>query len=456
VHETARSASAISKRLAEVLGEPLDGELSQLSSGASRETFAFATRLHGPLVAQLETHAARGAPPSQAALLNAAAKAGAPVPAIVASGSGDDVLGEGWIVAKALPGTTDPGAILAGRGVPPAAALIESIAAALAAVHRIPANPMLAPAVEDPVALLRAQYDQLGEPHATFELAFGALGARPTPARRTLVHGDFRIGNLMVGQGGVTGVLDWELAHVGDPVEDLGWLCVPAWRFARPDLPAAGLGSREQLRAAYGRHAGVTVDPEELAWWELAGTLRWGVICGMQAHQHLSGAIASIEHAVIGRRACEVEWDLLEMLDLDRTAAPEAQVIAPAPTAASLHDRPTMPELIEAARGALGEEVLPGLEDRAAFQLRVTMRALGMIARELQYAERHAAVQAAALGGLGVADEAALVTAIRAGAMAGREQEVFSALRMIVRAKLEVANPRYLSSRVMPSAQEEP
>ncbi len=181
-----------------------------------------------------------------------------------------------------------------------------------------------------------------------------------------------------------------------------------------------------------------------MAWWELAGTLRWGVICVMQAHQHLSGTIASVEHPVIGRRACEVEWDLLEMLDPDG-AAPEAPATVSLPPLLQLHDRPTMLELIEAARGALGDEVLPGVDGRAAFQLRVTMRALGIVARELQQAERHAALAAAVGERLGVSGEADLAAAIAGGEMVGREAEVFSSLRMIVRAKLEVANPRYLS-----------
>jgi hypothetical protein len=198
------------------------------------------------------------------------------------------------------------------------------------------------------------------------------------------------------------------------------------------------------------------VDPADLAWWELAGTLRWGVICVMQAQLHLSGAIASVEHAVIGRRACEVEWDLLAMLDAEPAEDVEDPPPAPAPTGLSLHDRPTALELIEAARGALGEDVLPGLEHRGAFQLRVTMRALGIVERELAYAERHAAVRAEAFGSLGVADEPELAAAIRGGAMAGRRRELLAALRMIVRAKLEVANPRYLASRARSAAKEEP
>ena len=446
--EIEAQAAAISQRLAHLLGEPLTCPVTQLSSGASRATFALATASHGQLVAQLDRRAApeRDAP-AQAALLAAAARAGVPVARVVASGAQDAVLGASWIVVQAIEGTTDPRRILAGEGVPGAGELLDSIAAALAAVHRMPADPELAPPVDEPLARLRQTYDALAQPHPAFELAFRALGEDRPAARRALVHGDFRLGNLMVSVAGVSAVLDWELTHLGDPLEDLGWLCVPAWRFDRPDRPAAGLGTREQLASAYERHAGAQVDREALRRWELAGTLRWGVICIMQAFTHLSGARRSLEHAVIGRRACEVEWDLLEMLDPKPAPGPairsRAQEHRPE-TAAGLHDRPTAVELLDAARGSLGEHVLPLLEGRPAFELRVALRALGTVGRQLSGAQRHGAVRAAALARLGAADEAELAGAIRGGAFEGRESELCAALRELVRAKLEVANPRYL------------
>ena len=217
-------AQVIAGRLAEVLEEPLEGQVRRLSSGASRETFAFATRARGGLVVQI----ARGggskivrAPP-QARLLAAAAEAGVPVPRVVAHGEDDEVLGMSWAVVEALEGTTDPKAILAGEGAPRADELIDEIAAALAAVHRMPKELASAPPAEDPLALLRTWHDGLGEPHPAFELAFRALeSGRPGTARSTLVHGDFRMGNLMVADSGLTGVLDWELTHVGDPGKDI-------------------------------------------------------------------------------------------------------------------------------------------------------------------------------------------------------------------------------------------
>jgi hypothetical protein len=200
----------------------------------------------------------------------------------------------------------------------------------------------------------------------------------------------------------------------------------------------------------------VAVPIAELRRWELAGTLRWGVICVMQAFTHLSGARPSIEHAVIGRRACEVEWDLLELLDPGARAPASSQTDrADAPAVPPrLHDRPTAAELLDAARGALGEHVLPLLEGRPAFELRVTLRALGIVRRELEYAGTHTSTHAAALAALGVADERELAAAIRDGAFESRDGELYAALREIVRTKLEVANPGYLQSPENPSAKE--
>jgi aminoglycoside phosphotransferase (APT) family kinase protein len=457
---------SIRARLGEVLGQAPNGEILRLSGGASRETYLCGHGPRGDLVLQIE-HGGKptGEPPGQAALLEAALAAGVPVAAVITHGSDDPVLGAAWTLLSSLPGTADPKQILVdaaaedprSESADKALELLDGIAGALAAVHHMPADPALAPPVAEPLAQLRALYERLGEPHPTFELAFRVLGADRPPARRTIVHGDFRMGNLMVDGERVSGVLDWELTHIGDPVEDLGWLCVPAWRFTRPDRPAAGLGTREELLAAYERHAGFRVPMAELRRWELAGTLRWGVICVMQAYTHLSGTRSSIEHAVIGRRACEVEWDLLELLDPRSSASPDAGALdgpVPPEVRPALHDRPTAIELLEAARAALGGNVLPELSGRPAFELRVTLRALGIVRRELERASEHAALHAAALGRLGVASERELAEAIRRGDFDRRDRELRPELRAIVRAKLEAANPAYLDTYETTSEEE--
>src|SRR5690242_4356590 len=158
--------------------------------------------------------------------------------------------------------------------------------------------------------------DGFGEPHPAFELAIQWLLVRaPADARHPrLVHGDFRNGNFIVGADGIGAVLDWELAHFGDPAEDLGWLCVKSWRFGVTERVVGGFGEVDDLLAAYERAGGEPIDPERLRWWVVLGTLKWGVICIAQAFTHLNGLVHSVELATLGRRVCEMEWDVLDLL----------------------------------------------------------------------------------------------------------------------------------------------
>jgi aminoglycoside phosphotransferase (APT) family kinase protein len=155
----------------------------------------------------------------------------------------------------------------------------------------------------------------LGEPHPTFELALRWLAAnRPPSGRVAIVHGDFRLGNVIVGPDGLRAVVDWELVHLGDPMEDLGWLCVKAWRFGLPK-PMAGVAEYAELFESYEAAGGERVDADVVRWWEVMGTLRWGMMCIAQAAAHLTGVSRSHELAAIGRRVCENEHDLFLALD---------------------------------------------------------------------------------------------------------------------------------------------
>lgn len=153
------------------------------------------------------------------------------------------------------------------------------------------------------------------DPHPTFELALRWLHRHlPDDAPRVLVHGDYRIGNVIFGPEGLRAILDWELAHVGDAAEDLGWLCVRAWRFGSDDKPVGGIGERDELFAAYAAGGGAPVDPARVRFWEVFGNLRWAIICIMQAKTHLDGLVRSVELAAIGRRTAETELELLELI----------------------------------------------------------------------------------------------------------------------------------------------
>ena len=179
------------------------------------------------------------------------------------------------------------------------------------------------PAGESPAPAELVRYEQIfrgiaPEPHPAFELAFRWLRQRlPTGGPRTLVHGDYRIGNVIFGAEGVRTILDWELAHVGDPAEDLGWFCVRAWRFGSDGKPAGGIGTREELIAAYQRAGGAAVDPQRVRFWEVFGNLKWAIICIVQAKTHLDGLVRSVELAAIGRRTAETEIELLNLIAED-------------------------------------------------------------------------------------------------------------------------------------------
>jgi aminoglycoside phosphotransferase (APT) family kinase protein len=162
-------------------------------------------------------------------------------------------------------------------------------------------------------ALFRAIAPQ---PHPAFELAFRWLRRHlPVSERRTVVHGDYRIGNVIFGPEGVRSILDWELAHLGDPMEDLGWLCVRSWRFGSDDKPVGGIGEREELFEAYEKAGGGSVDPTHVRFWEVFGNLKWACICIGQAKTHLDGAVFSVELASLGRRTAETELELLNLIE---------------------------------------------------------------------------------------------------------------------------------------------
>jgi aminoglycoside phosphotransferase (APT) family kinase protein len=303
--------------LADLLRERLGAEridgLRRLSGGASRETWSFdATFPDGvvrPLILRRDPPGAlKSGMLKERAVLEAAAGVGVPVPEVL---DGD----ESSIVMERLEGETIPRRILRDDAYADARPrLAAQCGALLAALHRVP--PDVVPDLEqtDQVGQYREVLDLSGEAHPAFELAFRWLETnRPALGNPSIVHGDFRNGNLIIGADGVRAVLDWELVHVGDPMEDLGWLCVKAWRFGSP-LPVGGFGTYDQLIEAYEAAGGRAVDREVLRWWEVLGTLKWGIMCIMQAMTHTSGAVRSVELAAIGRRVCENELDLLDLL----------------------------------------------------------------------------------------------------------------------------------------------
>jgi aminoglycoside phosphotransferase (APT) family kinase protein len=307
--------------------------LRRESGGASRQTWSFDAiaggRRHELILRRDPPSQREASGPDRPAtsldrstefrVLTAAHKAGVRAPEALFELTADDGLGDGFVMRR-VGGIAIARKLL--RDAPYAKArdrIAGQLGEILARIHATdPATlpPLATRDAGESVAALRRGIDALGRALPVFELALTWLDrGRPVPPiRPVLVHGDYRTGNYLADETGVTAILDWEGAHLGDPVEDLGWVCVKSWRFGAVDRPAGGFGSREELWAAYERAGGGKVDPARAHWWEVFGTVRWGVICHQQAWRHLSGAVKSMELASIGRRAVETEVDLLQLL----------------------------------------------------------------------------------------------------------------------------------------------
>jgi aminoglycoside phosphotransferase (APT) family kinase protein len=384
-------ASALTQALRERLGLVAIDNLTRLSGGASRETWAFdavaADGSRTELVLRRDPPSRPSEPGAmgrEARAIASAQEAGLTVPEVLLSSNEAGLLGSAGLVMRRIPGETIARRILRDdRYAPAREVLVGQLATFAAGLHALePPADLPAP---DPLADLVAKLGEFDYDGGVFELAIEALSAdRPPPRDPVTVHGDLRLGNLIVGEHGLNAVIDWELVHAGDPAEDLGWLCVKAWRFGAAS-PAAGLGSREELLAGYRKAGGAEISGAELRWWEILGTLRWGVICLNQAWAHLSGLHRSVELAAIGRRVAEQEWDLLTLLRPDesaRAAARRPQPSADPKPAPAPQGRPTASELLDAVRDFLTDQVMPATGGQLAFHARVAANVLSIVARE--------------------------------------------------------------------------
>ncbi|WP_184723923.1 phosphotransferase family protein [Caulobacter sp.] len=294
----------------------------RLSGGASLETWAFDLDDGTPLILRRRSSGTAlrdEALPlaSEAALIAAADAVGAPVPSVVHVCDDQDGLGEAYVMRR-LEGETLGRRIVrdeAFAGVRPG--LARRCGAVMAQIHGVPTAGLPELAISDArgeLARYEAVYRQIGAERPILEAAFRWLEAiaPPPPERPVLVHGDFRNGNLMIHpEQGLVGVLDWELAHLGDPAEDLGWICVNSWRFGEWRKPVGGFGDYDDLLAGYGRG----VDLERVRFWQALGSLKWGVMCLMMYQSFATGADRSIERAMIGRRTSETEIDLVALME---------------------------------------------------------------------------------------------------------------------------------------------
>jgi len=298
-------------------------QLTTATGGASRHTIVIDVESPGLAAQRVVLRAGADAASNtypllvEGQLLQAALAAGVPVPRLLAAGDDTGGLGMPFLLLEYVAGETLPKRLRTWPEFTRARQLLaRQLGTALGRLHLVSLElvPAEVAAVGDPVAACRDELDLTGQPHPAFEIGLRWLEAHRPPARSAvLTHGDYRLGNLIIGPDGLRAVLDWELSAVADPRLDLGWLCSPSWRFGG-QAPVGGIGEYDDLLQAYAEVTGVVVTVAELRWFEVLAVVRWGVLCIRQTTRHLTGSTRSIELAALGRRVCEMEWALMEML----------------------------------------------------------------------------------------------------------------------------------------------
>jgi len=318
-------AEAMKKAVAGVTG--IEG-LARLSGGASQETYRFdAVKEDGtlPLILRrapggigVQGSGTAAGLETEAALIRLAEKYDVPVPPVVHVLGEEDAMGSGFVMGR-IEGETIARKILRDDEFADARPkLARQCGEILAKLHRMDVA-ALPPLRKSGAAVELEHYNRVyrehNHPHPVFELALKWLSDNmPEEREPTFVHGDFRHGNLMIGPDGVRAVLDWELAHLGDPMEDLGWICVNSWRFGGIDKPVGGFGTYDEMFEGYESVTGVPVDRDRVHFWEVMGTAKWGIMCTGMITAYTSGIDKSVERVTIGRRSSETEIDLMRLL----------------------------------------------------------------------------------------------------------------------------------------------
>ena len=319
-------ASALSKKLLEVGIEGKVSNLEPLTGGASKEIWKFevsnakkstkmilrrGSGIEGPLAIKTA---------DEARIQKEVIKVGAPVPKILAVSKNEEELGDSYIM-HFVEGESIARKILRDKEYKKALPILAyQCGEAIAKIHNVDINNfsfLPKKPAEDQLEDLYSTYQSFEQPSPVFEYAYLWLKEQDFGNfQESLVHGDFRLGNIIVNADGLQSIIDWELAHIGNPLQDLGWVCGNSWRFGKNDKVVGGFGELEDLLEGYNSVSKLKVNKEMVRCWQVFGTFRWGVICLIQAYAHLNGTINSIEKAAIGRRVSETEIDIVDLLFL--------------------------------------------------------------------------------------------------------------------------------------------
>ena len=437
--------------------------VERLSGGASQETYRVTARAGGGERLLAMRRAAGGIPPETAAnypglagealLMRVAKAAGVPEPEVLHVLEGDDGLGEGFLM-EWLEGEALGARIVRSPGLEAVRAkLAYECGRILARIHAIDVSAtgldkvLAAISPVESVQLHWERYREYGTPQPMIDYAGRwLLDNLPETSAPALVHNDFRNGNLMISADcptGVVAVLDWETAHIGDPMRDLGWICTNSWRFGRSDLPVGGFGHYDDLLAGYQSVSGRPVNRDALKFWEVFGSFWWAVGCLGMAEHYRTGPDNTVERPAIGRRSSECQVDCVNLL----IPGPVELVAGVDPNAS--REMPRVEELLVSVRDFLRGNVMNETRGRTNFLARVAGNSLDIVRRDLLLGGEHRANELARLQALFAADAGLdelrwrLVAGLRDGSTPLDQAGLAEHLRATVVNQIAIDQPRY-------------
>ena len=372
------------------VGGGVVNDCNRLSGGASMESWSFDFGGAGYILRRAPSVEMMADRPfdhaTEAALVQMAHDNGVTAPEVIAVLHPHDELGSGYIMRR-VEGEVSPAIIL--RNAEPT--LIDSIARELAAIHAIVPGQIAGLPCPTPLESLEAleeQFESFGGDRPIIALALKWCRANlPPPLSKSdgprLVHGDFRMGNLMVADNKVAAVLDWELAHMGDRHEDLAWGCVGPWRFSHYDSAAFGLTDLDHYFAAYEAAGGAPVDRARFHYWLIHRTVWWALGCLQMGATWRSGGERSLERAAISRRTIENEIDLLMLLEGDAPEPERGTIALPDAEFTEPLGETSTAELLGAIREWLSQDIKPQTRGRDKFFAAVAINSLNIAGRNL-------------------------------------------------------------------------
>jgi len=443
----------LEESLSSALDVPITN-LHRLTAGASMESWAFEAGEEALILRRApggaETNTGIGGIPlaTEAALIEAARANGVTAPKVRHVFVPDSPIGAAYVMSR-LPGDALPQRLFKQPDLAPVLdKLPKRLAQEMAAIHAIPlvALPDDVPTAgaAELIESYHAAYTTIGERRPVYDLAFHWLRKNcPEPFMPpVLVHGDFRMGNLLIDESGLTAVLDWEIAHLGDPHQDLAYICAPSWRFGRRDKAVGGIGDIEPFLSAYEAASGRSIDQDRFRFWRVLTTLFWGSACMTMLGDWRDGTERTIERAAIGRRISEVEIDLL--LLLAQIEGVEAKPLPPItiPSRDEQTGQTSLAEMITAVAEWNETEVTPNAKGRDRFQSRIAANLLAQLSREAQMGRDFAFAQRDRLKALRLMPDV-LSKGLTDGSLDWRKPALFDHLCLSAMERLLIDQPTY-------------